>query len=366
MYEIKTNTKDSKYSIILGRDVLKIINQKIKKVCSETNKVALIIDINVPKKFITQIKKNIKNYKIVTFKISPSEKIKSLATANKIVEKLLTNNFNRSDLIIGIGGGIIGDISAFAASITKRGINFFNIPTTLLSQVDSSIGGKTGVNTKYGKNLIGSFYQPKLVIIDVAFLKSLSRREMICGFGEILKHAIIRDKKFFKWLKKNTQGIFNKEYDKLIYSIHKSCKIKLSVVNKDLNEKNLRMILNFGHTFAHAIEAKNKFSNRLNHGEAVLIGIIMATRLSCAKKICSINTLNEIMKIYDENSLNYNIKKYFQKRELKKLLNYMSNDKKNNDDKINFILLNSIGKPTKPGNYKIKLTELKRLLLKII
>ena len=144
--------------------------------------------------------------------------------------------------MISVGGGITGDVVGFVASIYKRGINFINIPTTLLAQVDSAIGGKTGVNSNYGKNLIGSFYQPKLVISDTSFINSLPKKEMICGYAEILKHSIIKDKKFFEWLERNTRLILEKKSKELIYAIKKSCEIKMYFVNQDVNEKNMRMI----------------------------------------------------------------------------------------------------------------------------
>ena len=155
-----------------------------------------------------------------------------------------------------MGGGITGDVSGFVASIFKRGLNFINIPTTLLAQVDSSIGGKTGVNSKRGKNLIGSFFQPKLVISDTAFLKSLPKKEMVCGYAEILKHSIIKDKNFFNWLKSNTKFLLSKEKSKLIYAIKKSCEIIKYFVNKDVNERILRMKLNFCHTLHMLLKQK--------------------------------------------------------------------------------------------------------------
>ena len=263
-------------------------------------------------------------------------------------------------MIIGIGGGIVGDIVGFVASIYKRGINFINIPTTLLAQVDSAIGGKTGVNSKHGKNLIGSFYQPKLVIIDTSFLKSLPKKEMICGYAEILKHSIIKDKKFFKWLKKNTKHILLKNNKALTYAIKKSCLIKMHFVNKDVNEKGLRMILNFGHTFAHAIEVKNNYSKKISHGEAVLSGMILAARLSLVKKICNLNIVKEIEEIYKKNNLSYTFAKYSNYNSINKLIPYLKNDKKNDDEKINFILLKNIGKTTLPNMSKISINDLKR------
>ena len=252
-----------------------------------------------------------------------------LKEVNKLVEKCLSKNFNRNDVLICLGGGILGDFSSFAASIIKRGINFINIPSTLLAQVDSSIGGKTGVNSVLGKNLIGTFYQPKLVMSDVSLLRSLPQREIVCGYAEILKHSIILEKNFFNWLKKNSKQILIHKNLKLIQNaIVKSCKVKLFYVNKDTNEKNIRMTLNFGHTFAHAIEVQNKYSKRINHGEAVLMGMMMATKLSYQRKICSIKTLNDIKKVFNENNFKYKISNFFKKNEHQKLINHMVNDKK--------------------------------------
>ena len=168
---------------------------------------------------------------------------------------------------------------------------FVNIPTTLLSQVDSSVGGKTGVNTSQGKNLIGSFYQPKIVISDIDFLKSLPFREIICGYAEIVKHALIANKKLYNFLNKNLDDILKLKSPIIERSIHQSCKVKKSIVEKDEKEKGLRKVLNFGHTFAHGIEAANSYSSKINHGEAVLLGMILATRLSFKKKVCSQDTL---------------------------------------------------------------------------
>ena len=289
------------------------------------------------------------------------EKNKSVNKVNYFLNILLSKNFNRSDLIIGVGGGITGDVTGFVASIFKRGINFINIPTTLLAQVDSAIGGKTGVNSNHGKNLIGSFYQPKLVISDTSFIDSLPKKEIICGFAEILKHSIIKDKTFFNWLKKNSKLVFARNSQKLTYAIKKSCDIKNSFVTRDLNEKDIRMILNFGHTFAHAIEVKNNYSKNITHGEAVLSGMILATKLSVIKKMCSIKTFNEIKKIYSQNNLEYTYKKYSNKALIDKLVPYLKNDKKNNDDNINFILLKNIGKTALPNKSKVSIKNLKRI-----
>jgi len=212
-----------------------------------------------------------------------------------------------------------------------------------LSQVDSSIGGKTGINTNYGKNLIGSFYQPKIVISDINFLKTLDRREIICGYGEILKHSLISNKNFYKFLNKNFSYIINLKSPFIEKAIYKSCKIKKLVVEKDEKESGLRKILNFGHTFAHAFEASLGYSKKLNHGEAVILGINTALKFSYKEKFLSTNEYN-LIKIHIQNSrLPFNIKKYFSLKDLNKILYFMTKDKKNNSDKINLILLKKIG-----------------------
>ena len=213
---------------------------------------------------------------------------------------------------------------------------------------------------KFGKNLIGSFSQPKLVLCDTSFLKSLKKKEMICGYAEILKHSIIKDKNFFRWLKKKTKFILSKKNEELSFAIKKSCQIKMHFVNRDVNEKNLRMILNFGHTFAHAIEVKNNYSKKITHGEAVLTGMILAIKLSIVMKNCKKETLHEVMKLYADNNLNYTLKSIYNPNWIKSLIPYLKNDKKNNDSKINFILLKSIGKTALPNKSKISINDLKK------
>ena len=273
-----------------------------------------------------------------------NEKNKNLKNINIILNKLFKYNFNRNDCIISIGGGITGDVSGFAASIFKRGLKFINIPTTLLSQVDSSIGGKTGVNNKYGKNLIGSFMQPDLVISDISILNSLPKREIICGYGEILKHSLIKKGNTFKYLNKNYSKIISLKSPFIEKAIAESCKIKRNIVELDEKEKNLRKILNLGHTFAHAYEATLSYTNKLNHGEAVILGIISSAKFSFENNILKKKDYNKII-----NHINYlkfpsNLKYYFKQKHINKIIKYMKSDKKNNSSKINLILIKQIGK----------------------
>ena len=233
----------------------------------------------------------------------------------------------------------------------------------MLSQVDSSIGGKTGINTGKGKNLIGTYYQPDFVLSDVSTLKSLPKREMLAGYAEILKHSLILDKRFFFWLLKNGKKMINEKNNLfLVKAIAKSCKIKSSIVAKDEKEKNLRTILNFGHTFAHGFEGAKNFSKKLNHGEAVLLGMIAASDLSNKKKLLPSGELAQIKKHYKNLKLLMNIKKFFKKKELNKIIYFMKKDKKNLNNKIILILLDKIGKTTYPKQIALKDFEIKKFL----
>ena len=337
--QVKTNSKN--YPIIIGKNII----GKLPKFLSENNlnffKCLIIVDSNIPKKLVKNLSSSLLNKRITIHYFKANEKNKSQKSVDKILSILLKKNFNRNDCLISIGGGITGDVSGFAASIFKRGLTFVNVPTTLLSQVDSSIGGKTGVNTSYGKNLIGSFYQPDLVISDINFLKSLPRREIICGYGEILKHSLIADKKFFSFLDKNRSKILNLENTHIIKAIYKSCLIKKKIVESDEKESSLRKILNFGHTFAHAYEATLNYSKKLNHGEAVILGIRIASKFSLSNKLLSINEFKLIETHI--NNLNFNKEKLFSKKNTNTILSFMTKDKKNISKKINLILLKKIG-----------------------
>ena len=356
--EIKFKSENHNYSIFIGKNTLNLLPKKIKLLCPKTKKIALIIDKNIPTKFKNNLKRKLKNYKILFLLLNANEKNKSTKTVDFYLKILLSKNFNRSDLIIGVGGGITGDIAGFVASIFKRGINFINVPTTLLAQVDSSIGGKTGVNSNHGKNLIGSFYQPKLVISDTLFINSLPKREIVCGYAEILKHSIIKDKKFFSWLEKNTNSILLKKNSELTYAIKKSCEIKLYFVNRDVNEQGLRMKLNFGHTFAHAIEVKNNYSKKITHGEAVLTGMILATKLSIVMKRCKKSTLTKVLNLYKKNNLDYTLNNISDAKWIKNLIPFLKQDKKNDSEKINFLLLRKIGETDLINKFKISIPKL--------
>ena len=356
-------TKSKSYPIFFGSGIINKTGNLIKKNLPEVKKICIIADRNLPHSLLKELTRSLKKYDLKIFKLNANEKNKNLKVANRIIEQLLRNNFNRTDCVIAFGGGILGDLSAFISNLTKRGLKFINVPTTLLAQVDASIGGKTGINSNEGKNLIGTYYQPDFVISDITILKSLPKREIVSGYGEILKHSLILDKNFFFWLYKNGKKIiFQRSTNHLKEAIIKSCKIKSTIVNKDEKEKDLRMILNFGHTFAHGFERAKNFSKSLNHGEAVLLGMKIASELSTKKKLLNVKELNLISEHYYSLKLPSDISKFFKKREVDKIIYYMKKDKKNVSEKINLILLNRIGKTTKPKKITLSGNEIRKFL----
>ena len=345
LIKLEIKTRYQKYPILIGNNVLNKLPKLLKNNLINFNQCLVVVDKNVPTKLVNKVLNSLSKKKITIYYFNANEKNKNQKSVDKILSILLRKNFNRNDCLISVGGGITGDVSGFAASIFKRGLKFINIPTTLLSQVDSSIGGKTGINTKYGKNLIGSFYQPSLVVSDIIFLKSLPRRELVCGYGEILKHALITNKKFFTFLNKNGAEILNLKSPSIEKAIYKSCSIKKKVVEADEKEMHIRKILNFGHTFAHAYEATLGYSKKLNHGEAVILGIKTATKFSLVNKILHFKDFELVENHLKQLNLPRDINKYFSKKNLNQILSFMKKDKKNNTQKINLILLRKIGSP---------------------
>jgi len=343
---IKNSEKDYFIEIEYNSFKKKLIN-----LIHNHNKTFIIIDRNVE-----YLLKNINfSSNVFIIKIKGSEKIKNFKNYEILTKKILLAGVDRKSLMVAIGGGTIGDLTGFVASTILRGVKLILIPTTLLSQVDSSIGGKNGINTTSGKNLIGTFYQPHKVFIDPKILKSLSKRELKSGYAEIVKHALINDNTFFYWLEKNYKRIFKLEKNALIYSIYKSIKIKAKFVTLDSKEilanDNSRAILNFGHTFGHALETLYQYRNKITHGEAISIGMIIVSNLS--NKLCNLNTL-DLERIINH-FLKVDLPIKYNKINNKKILKLIQIDKKNNEGKINLILLKKIGKAYYSKNLNPKL-----------
>lgn len=292
MKDVKVALDKRGYSILIEPDILKKSGEIISKL-GLGKKIAVITNPLVGGYYSSCLKKSLKqagfNPKFI--EVPDGEEYKSLEWAENLYNQLLDFKMDRQCAVISLGGGVIGDLAGFVAATFMRGISFIQIPTTLLAQVDSSIGGKVGVNLKRGKNLVGAFYQPKVIIIDPLVLKTLNKRELKCGMAEVIKYGVIKDKNLFAYLEANVNQIMNLELQALIHIIAVSCQIKANVVKIDEKEAGLRAILNFGHTIGHAIESLTGYQ-RYHHGEAVSIGMLAAARIAYVKGMISLKSVS--------------------------------------------------------------------------
>ena len=276
--------------------------------------------------------------------LEPGEGTKSFAGLERLTNELLHTGVDRSGLVVAFGGGVIGDLTGFAAGVLKRGIAFAQIPTTLLAQVDSSVGGKTAINTAAGKNLAGLFHQPRIVIADTDVLTSLPRRELLAGYAEVAKYGALGDAAFFEWLEANGAKALAGDSAAMVHAVAHSCRMKADIVARDERETGDRALLNLGHTFGHALEAATGFSDRLLHGEGVAIGMTLAFRLSVRLGLCSGQDADRFVRHLKAVGLPSAIADIPGPRpEPKLLLEHMAHDKKVKDGRVTFILLRGIG-----------------------
>ena len=338
------------YPIIIGDNILSSSGEILKEFIYKKNVVVIYDSFFSDKtsgndefeKFVQSINKLTTTLNFID--IPGGDQTKNINQLNEIIEKVLTYGIDRQNVIIAFGGGVIGDIAGFAASILLRGINYIQVPTTLLSQVDSSVGGKTGINSKIGKNLIGSFHQPQAVLADINILKTLPNREFRAGFAEVIKYGLIKDLEFFNWLNQEYDSIFNHDKIKLQKMITKSCEIKAKIIKNDEKEGGKRALLNLGHTFAHAIESFGNFDGRIIHGEAVSIGICLAFKLSNKLCFCSTDDTKKVINLFQKSKLPTSL------HDIKKIsistsgmIQKFKLDKKNRQNELTFILNKRIG-----------------------
>ena len=321
-------SKEKKVNVFICENEIGRISLIISKLKKKYSELIVITDDNLDyyygKKIISVLKKT--KHKVKKYVIKSGEKSKNINTVSKILDFLIDNNCDRKILIVALGGGVIGDIAGFVASIFKRGVDLIQIPTSLMAMVDSSLGGKTGVNTKKGKNLIGTFYQPEFIFVDTAFLDTLPFEEYQSALSEVVKYGIIYDKKFFEYLEKNAEKILNRDKRVLKNVIFNCLSIKSRIVEKDEKESNLRAILNLGHTFGHSYETLYSYRN-IKHGFAVGWGIIIASRISYYKNYISESILNRIEKVliklgHSEPPPPKDINQYFRTMMIDKKLSY--------------------------------------------
>ncbi len=278
--------------------------------------------------------------------LPPGEATKCFAELQNLSEGLLRLGVERRDVVVALGGGVIGDLAGFAASILRRGVRFVQIPTSLLAQVDSSVGGKTGINTPQGKNLIGAFHQPSLVLADTSLLTSLPDRQLRAGYAEIAKHAVLGDPVYFDWLASNVGAVLARDPAALVHAVARSVEMKADVVVRDETEQGDRMLLNLGHTFGHAFEAWAGFSDKLLHGEAVALGTAIAARFSAAHGLCTSDAAERIAAHLGEAGLPTRVAHIASNTAptVAGLLALMDQDKKVRDGRMTFILLHGIGR----------------------
>jgi 3-dehydroquinate synthase len=277
---IHVDLADRGYDIAIGGGLLPEIGERIARL-KPGAKAVIVSDDNVGKLYAGRCEQALAHAGIAASRIlvRPGEASKSFATYERVIDAILESRIERGDLVVALGGGVVGDLAGFAAATARRGIGLVQIPTSLLAQVDSAVGGKTGIDTRQGKNLVGAFYQPILVIADTDILDTLPPREFRSGYAEVAKYGLINDEAFFGWLEQNWKTVFAGGADR-IHAVATSCRSKASIVGRDERESGERALLNLGHTFAHALEAATGFSDRLLHGEAVALGIVLAFRLS--------------------------------------------------------------------------------------
>ncbi len=344
MRTLTVNLEDRSYPIYIGADIS--LEGELYSKHISSNQIALITNEEIADLYLSEITQTLNAFDLKALVLPEGESQKNLETVQNAIEFLSDNGIDRQASIIAFGGGVVGDISGFVASSYMRGIKFLQVPTTLLAQVDSSVGGKTGVNSIKGKNLIGAFYQPSAVIADTRFLKTLEPDRFSEGLAEVIKYGLIRDRDFFEWLEVNISEILSLDSKAMTHLIERCCKIKAEVVSQDEREGSVRAILNFGHTFGHAIESLTEYSV-YSHGEAVAMGMIMASNMSHKMGMLSSEDTKRIKNLIQ--SMNLPVSS----PDLDKndFFESMKRDKKAQDGEIRLILLESIGSAKITSDY---------------
>ena len=345
---IKVDLGERGYSIHIGNSILsdkKIFNQYI-----TSKQVLVVTNEKIAPLYLKIIEKHLVKFDYEVFILPDGEAYKSLDSLNQIITQLLERKFSRTCMLIALGGGVIGDLTGFAAACYQRGVKFIQIPTTLLAQVDSSVGGKTAVNHILGKNMIGAFHQPHTVFSDTSVLATLSDREFAAGLAEIIKYGLIRDEKFFYWLEENINPLIERDNQVLAYAIERSCINKAEVVAEDERETGYRAILNLGHTFGHAIETALSYKGWL-HGEAVGCGMLMAADLSKKLGFFEQSQFDRIQSLLKRAALPI---KVHNNVEFNQMFENMKVDKKSRDGILHLVLLKNIGEAFVTSDYSEK------------
>jgi 3-dehydroquinate synthase len=351
MRQLKVSLESRSYPIYIGESLLaqgQLLARHI-----QSKQVLVVTNVTVAPLYLDSLLNQLTAYQVATVVLPDGEQYKTLDAVAHIFTVLLEKKFSRNATLVALGGGVIGDMGGFAAACYQRGIPFIQIPTTLLAQVDSSVGGKTGVNHVLGKNMIGAFYQPQAVIADTGVLNTLDDRQLSAGLAEVIKYGLIRDVVFFAWLEANMEKLLAKNAEALTFAIERSCRNKAEIVAEDEFESGVRATLNFGHTFGHAIETGTSYSEYL-HGEAVAIGMCQAADLSMRLGWLDHQDVARIVAILKRANLPVTAPKTLTAEHY---LELMAVDKKNLDGKIRLIALEKIGQASLPIHVERHLLE---------
>jgi 3-dehydroquinate synthase len=335
---------DRAYDIVIGRGAIASLGTRMAAL-KPGARAAIVTDENVARTHLAALHASLANAGIsaVDIVVAPGEASKSFATLERVCEELIAARIERNDVVIAFGGGVVGDLAGFAASILRRGVDYIQVPTTLLAQVDSSVGGKTAIDSRHGKNLVGAFYQPILVIADTALLDTLPLREFRAGYAEVAKYGLLGDAQFFAWLESNATDIFaggpGREH-----AIEVSCRMKADIVARDERENGDRALLNLGHTFGHALEASAGFSDKLLHGEAISIGMALALEFSARHQLMRMADVERAVRHFASNGLPTLVSDMQHGTpSLDELMDLIAQDKKVKRGKLTFILARGIG-----------------------
>jgi 3-dehydroquinate synthase len=362
---LRVGLGERSYDIIIGQGLLARAGELLQPLLRRP-RVIIVTDETVAPLYAASLESSLKAHSIMCQRVAlpAGEKTKSFSGLEHLMDALFALSPDRFTTLLALGGGVVGDITGFAASILLRGVDFIQVPTTLLAQVDSAVGGKTGINTKHGKNLIGSFYQPKLVIADISTFESLPRRQLLAGYAEVVKYGVINDAAFFAWLEQNGEAALTGDKKALAHVVRESCKAKADIVGQDERESGMRMLLNFGHTLGHAFEADAGFSSTLLHGEAVSIGMVLALRLSVMRGLCKIEEHERVRAHLAKVGLPTKPSDIRHIWDAKSLIRHCTQDKKARDGGLTFILAEKIGKTN--IFHDVKTTELEALLAEML
>lgn len=338
METLTVNLAERSYPIHIGSGLMKSSELFIPHITGK--RVMIVTNETVAPLYLEQLKATLIDYQVDTLILQDGEAYKTLASFEKIMSALLDGVHGRDTTLIALGGGVVGDLVGFAAACYQRGVSFIQVPTTLLSQVDSSVGGKTAVNHPLGKNMIGAFYQPKVVIIDIDCLQTLPERELAAGMAEVIKYGVIWDKIFFEWLEQNMDAIYQLDATAMTRVIYRCCEIKADVVSQDETETGVRALLNLGHTFGHAIEAEQGYGNWL-HGEAVSVGIVQAAETSARLGLVTEDDVARIRQLLSDARLPV---KAPQEMGFEQYIHHMLRDKKAKAGKLRLVLPVELGR----------------------